>query len=173
MKSITEYIKEALSVYRLNNVTVTYDVHPSTIILQAPATFSESDVQIYMGDLWLDKMPSNYQYSSQLFGMNNDNIYDVYFTYDTFEHQIEKPESFIAWDSKFDANASNSDTQLDYFKITNVKYVISFDRFDLVDIKDDEVKGTLEKIFKSAESNNLHEWAVNIKFDKDNLKFNK
>ena len=59
MKPINRYIKESVEVYRLNEVEATYNVQPEEIILQAPETFQESDIQQYMDDMWLNALPSS------------------------------------------------------------------------------------------------------------------
>lgn len=173
MKQLSIYIKEAVDTYRLNNVEVTYKVSPYEIILQAPETFQESDIQTYMNDLWLPKLPSNIDYSTKFFGTNNDNIYDAYFEYDTFTHLDTETNNYIEWDAKYDVRQTPADIKLDYFKLTNLKYHISFDRFDLVGVNDDTVKANLVKIFKAADSNALNTWPINIKFDEASLKFTK
>ena len=48
MKDIVKFIKESVSVYRLNKVIAKYLVQPSELIFQAPETYSESDIQIYI-----------------------------------------------------------------------------------------------------------------------------
>ena len=174
MKSFIEYIKEAVETYRLNEVEATYLVQPEEIILQAPETYQESDIQQYMDDMWLTYLPSGPDYSEKFFGKNNDNISDVHFEYDTFEHIDVEPKDYIEWDSKYDTKKNNDeDIKLDYFKIKNLKYVISFDRFDMVDVDDDDVKEQLIKIFKAAESNDANEFPIEIVFDEDSLEYRK
>ena len=173
MKSIKQYILEAVEAYRLNNVDAKYKVEPEVIILQAPETFQESDIQQYMDDMWLEKLPSNSDYSEKFFGKNNDSIYDVHFEYDIFEHMDIEPKDYIEWNSKYADKKTNDDIKLDYFKIKNLKYIISFDRFDLVDVDDDTVKEKLIDIFKAAESNNDNEWPIEIKFDENLLDYTK
>lgn len=173
MKSFQQYIREAVEAYRLNNVEATYKVSPYEIVLQAPETFQESDIQTYMNDLWLKKLPSNIDYSEKFFGSNNDNIYDAYFKYDTFTHSDVEPNNYIEWDAKYDTKNTQEDTKLEYFKVTNLKYVISFDRFDLIDVTDENVKENLVKIFKAAESNDANDWPITIKFDESLLKYQK
>ena len=173
MKSILSYIKEALDVYRLNSVEATYLVQPEEIILQAPETFQESDIQQYMDDMWLNALPSGQDYSEKFFGNNCDNIIDVHFEYDTFEHINIEPKDFIEWNSKFDVKKTGDDVKLEYFKIKNLKYIITFDRFDLVDATDDNVKELLLKIFKASESNDANEYPIEITFDENSLEFRK
>ena len=51
MKVFSQLIQEAVENYRLNSVEATYSVQPEEIILQAPETFQESDIQQYMYDM--------------------------------------------------------------------------------------------------------------------------
>lgn len=171
MKTLIQYIKEAVEEYRLNSVIAKYNVEPEEIILEAPETYDESDIQIYMGDLWLEKLPSGPDYSEKFFGKNNDSINDVYFEYDTFEHMDVEPKDYIQWDAKYDKKTEGQ--KLDYFRIKNLKYVISFDRFDLVDATDDNVKEILLKIFKVTDSSPENEFPIEIKFDEDSLEYHK
>lgn len=173
MKSLVQFIREAVDTYRLNEVEATYLVQPEEIILQAPETYQESDVQQYMDDMWLNKLPSNEDYSEKFFGTNYDSIIDVHFEYDTFTHIDIEPKDYIEWDAKFDLKKTNKEAKLDYFKITNLKYIITFDRFDLVGVDDDTVKDKLVDIFRAAESNKLNEWPIEIMFDEENIQYRK
>ena len=173
MKYIVQFIKEAVEAYRLNEVEVTYNVQPEEIILQAPETFQESDIQQYMDDMWLNQLPSSQDYSEKFFGKNNDSISDAHFEYDTFEHIDVEPKDYIEWDPKFDVKKSGDDVKLEYFKIKNLKYIITFDRFDMVDVTDDTVKDHLIELFKTTESNKENEYPIEIVFDEDSLEFRK
>ena len=174
MKSLLQYILEdTVEIYRLNEVIATYFVQDSEIVLQAPETYSESDIQLYMDDLWLNDLPSNEKYSEKFFGVNHDSISDVYFEYDTFEHIDIEPKEYIEWDAKYGNNNNDKDIKLDYFRIKNLKYIIVFDRFDLTDVDDDTVNEKLIDIFKATESNNENKYPIEIKFDEDSLKYKK
>lgn len=173
MKGITQFILEAVDVYRLNSVEATYNVQPDEIIIQAPETFQESDIQQYMDDMWLNQLPSSQDYSEKFFGKNNDNISDVHFEYDTFEHIDIEPREYIEWDSKYDVKKSGDDIKLDYFKIKNLRYIIDFDRFDLVDVDDDNVEEKLIDIFRASESSKENEYPIEIQFDEDSLEYRK
>lgn len=173
MKSIITYIKESVETYRLNEVEATYNVQPEEIILQAPETFQESDIQQYMDDMWLNSLPSSQDYSEKFFGKNNDSISDAHFEYDTFEHIDVEPKEYIEWDPKFDVKKSKDDVKLEYFKIQNLKYIITFDRFDMVDVTDDDVEQKLIDIFKAAESSKANEYPIEIIFDSDSLEYRK
>lgn len=174
MKSIIKYIREAVEAYRLNEVEATYLVQPEEIILQAPETFQESDIQQYMDDMWLNQLPSSQDYSEKFFGKNNDNISDAHFEYDTFEHIDVEPKDYIEWNSKYDIKKSNDDIKLDYFKIKNLKYIINFDRFDMIDVTDDTVEDKLKDLFKATESNDANkDYPIEIKYDEDSLEYRK
>ena len=173
MKSITRYIIEAVETYRLNSVEATFNVQPEEIILQAPETFQEADIQQYMDDMWLNQLPSGQDYSEKFFGKNNDNIIDAHFEYDTFEHIDIEPKEFIEWDAKFDVKKTKDDVKLDYFKIKNLKYIIEFDRFDMVDVTDDTVEEKLIDVFKAADSSKENEYPIEIQFDEKSLEYRK
>ena len=173
MKTLKNYIYESVEAYRLNYVKAEYDVQPTEIILQAPETFQESDIQQYMDDRWLNQLPSGQDYSENFFGSNFENIIDVHFEYDTFEHIDVEPKEYIEWDSKYDVKKTKDDVKLDYFKIKNLVYIIEFDRFDMVDTTDDTVEDQLKDIFNAAESNDANEYPIEIKFDEDNLEYKK
>ena len=173
MKTLKNYIYESVEAYRLNYVKAEYDVQPTEIILQAPETFQESDIQQYMDDRWLNQLPSGQDYSENFFGSNFENIIDVHFEYDTFEHIDVEPKEYIEWDSKYDVKKTKDDVKLDYFKIKNLVYIIEFDRFDMVDTTDDTVDDQLKDIFNAAESNDANEYPIEIKFDEDNLEYKK
>ena len=173
MKSIIKYIRESVETYRLNEIEATYNVQPEEIILQAPETFQESDIQQYMDDMWLNSLPSSQDYSEKFFGKNNDSISDAHFEYDTFEHIDVEPKEYIEWDPKFDDKKTKDDVKLEYFKIKNLKYIITFDRFDMVDVTDDDVEQKLIDIFKAAESSKENEYPIEIIFDSDSLEYRK
>jgi len=173
MKSFLQKIVEAVDIYRLNNVEATYVIQPEELILQAPESFQESDIQQYMDDMWLNALPSGQDNSEKFFGSNFENISDVHFEYDTFEHINIEPKEYIEWDSKYSNNKSGKNDNLEYFKITNLKYIIDFDRFDMVDVDDNNVKEKLIDIFRAAESSKTNEYPVEIQFDEDSLEFRK
>ena len=141
--------------------------------MQAPETFQESDIQQYMDDMWLNALPSSQDYSEKFFGKNNDNISDVHFEYDTFEHINIEPREYIKWDPKFDVKKTNDDVVLEYFRIKNLKYIITFDRFDMVDVDDNNVEEKLIDLFRAAESSKINEYPIEIQFDDSALKYRK
>lgn len=173
MKSFKQYIIEAVEGYRLNSVEASYNVQPEELILQAPDSFQETDIQQYMDDMWLNQLPSSEEYAEKFFGKNNDNIIDAHFEYDTFEHIDIEPKDYVEWDPKFDAKNTDKDAKLDYFKISNLRYIIEFDRFDMVGVNDDDVEQKLKDIFLVTNSSKENEYPIEIQFDEDSLKFRK
>lgn len=173
MKSFLQHILEAVEAYRLNEVIATYNVQPEELILQAPETFQESDIQQYMDDMWLNALPSGQDHSEEFFGTNFENIADAHFEYDTFEHIDVEPKEYVEWDPKFDVKKTDKDTKLEYFKITNLRYIINFDRFEMVDVDEDKVEEQLIQIFKATESSKTNEYPIEILFDEKNLEFKK
>lgn len=172
MKDLVKFIKESVNVYRLNKVIAEYLVQPEELIFQAPETYSESDIQIYIEDKYLNEMPSYTEYADKFFGANADNIIDVHFEYDSFSHVDVEPKDYIEWDSKYDSKISK-DAKLEYFKLSNIKYIIEFDRFDMENVTDDDVKDKLIDIFKTSESNDANKWPLEIIFNEDTLEFRK
>lgn len=173
MKSLKNYIYESVEEFRVNDLEVNYTVQPEEIILQAPEVFQESDVQQYMDDMWINSLPSGQDNSEKFFGKNNSNITDAHFEYDTFEHIDVEPKDYIKWDSKYDDKKTGDDVKLEYFKIKNLKYIITFDKFDLVDVEEDEVDEKLKDIFRASESNDANDYPIEIKFNEDNIKYRK
>ena len=173
MKSLKNYIYESVEEFRVNDLEVNYTVQPEEIILQAPEVFQESDIQQYMDDMWINSLPSGQDNSEKFFGKNNSNITDAHFEYDTFEHIDVEPKDYIKWDSKYDDKKTGDDVKLEYFKIKNLNYIITFDKFDLVDVKEDEIDEKLKDIFRASESNDANDYPIEIKFDEDNIEYRK
>ena len=173
MKSLKKYIYESVEEFRVNDLEVNYTVQPEEIILQAPEVFQESDIQQYMDDMWINSLPSGQDNSEKFFGKNNSNITDAHFEYDTFEHIDVEPKDYIKWDSKYDDKKTGDDVKLEYFKIKNLNYIITFDKFDLVDVKEDEIDEKLKDIFRASESNDANDYPIEIKFDEDNIEYRK
>lgn len=177
MKDIKTYILEKLvneeyEEYRVNDVTVIYKAVKDPINLQAPSEYNESNIQQYITDLWLDKLPGGGDNSVKFFGENADNIYDVYFEYDNFEHIVDTNNiDYIEFDSHASSVDITDDTKLDIFKLHHFKYIIKFEKFDLKDSDDRHIKETLSQIFKAAESNSQNKYPIELKYNESELKY--
>lgn len=175
MKSLQQFINEAYEMFRLNSVTVKYNVKPENFIIQAPETYQESDVQQYIDDKLLIDLPSGADYSEQFFGKNCDNIADVYFEYDGFEHNDEtnRKEPNLEWDSHYDKNINNQDVELENFKLIRLKLVVKFDRFDIQYGSDDNAPKVLEEVFMATVSNDENKYSLELTLDPENIEYSK
>lgn len=171
MKGLVQFIKEELKSKIVENVKVIFDIFPEEFYLTAPEGYSESDIQIYLGDVILNELPSENEKYENLLGKNKDYISDAYFEYDKFEHINDYDKDVnLEWDSHYDENVKDED--LNTFKLTKLKYVILFDEFELKDDKfDGETKDLLDKIFAQFDSSNINKYPVEIKYNADLLEF--
>ena len=172
MKSLIEYIKEEYQQIIVRNVKVVFDVLPKVFTLTAPETYSESDIQIYIGDVLLKELPSENKKYQYLLGKNIDNISDAYFEYEKFEHSsddYEDEQINLKWDSYYDDKSK--DTKNNMFKLTNLKYIILFDEFEILNKNQDDNKNILNKIFTKLDSSDINKYPVTIKYNSDLLEF--
>lgn len=172
MKSLLQHIKESYEKTTLDNVKVVFDILPEVFTLTAPETYSESDIQIYLGDVLLKELPSENDKYKNLLGKNIENISDAYFDYDKFEHSeddYEDEQINLKWDSYYDEK--NNDTQRNMFKLTNLKYIILFDEFEILNKNDDENEKILNEIFTKLDSSNINKYPVTIKYNPELLEF--
>lgn len=173
MKNLSQYIKESYDKFSVNDLKVVFDVLPEVYTLTAPETYSESDLQIYLGDVILAKLPSEDERYQKLFGKNINNINDAYFEYEKFEHSsdtYEDEQINLKWDSHYDEN--KKDVKLNMFKLTKLKYIILFDSFELLDNSDD-IDKILNEIFSKMDSSDINDYPVTIKYNPDELEYSK
>lgn len=171
MRTIQEYIMESENT-RLNYVTVTYDCHPTEYYISAPESYQESDVQQYMNDKLLNELPSSQNYADIFFGVNADNIYDAYFEYTDFSREETTSEHVdLPWDSHYVVKPENAEDKLNVFKVTNLKYIIKFDRFDLVNVSSTNIQKTLEQIFDTTVSNDINNYPIELSLNNENIKY--
>lgn len=174
MKQLSQYILEAYEVFRLNTVTAKYNCNPEDLYIQAPETYQESDVQQYIDDKLINELPAGPNYAEKFFGKNAKNIVDVYFEYDGFEHLEEDKEDteiHLKWDPKY--NTTNAEVELDIFVLKNIKYVITFDGFELLDNNDNNINSVLNEIFKATISNDQNKYPINISIEDKNIDYSK
>lgn len=173
MKSFQQFILEEYNDYRVKNLEVPYIVNPDKdyIVFKIPEIWSEDDFQIYIQDMYLDKMPGGEDYTEDFFGSNAENIFDVVFEYDKYEKSEETDEKdFVDYDTNYD-NKIKDDAKFVYVKLEKLRYIIKFDEFDLKDESIDDINQTLIEIFKRCESSKENEWPLEIILDEKNLKY--
>ena len=170
MKSLKQFIKEEYEANKVENLKLVFNVKPEEFYLNAPETYSESDIQIYIGDVLLKELPADNDKYSKLLGKNVENINDAYFEYDKFEHMQDSDvdEFNLEWDQYYDEK--HNEDKLDVYKITNLRYVIMFDEFEILDDSDDTRK-TLDEIFHKLDSSNINKYPVEIEYDSKQLEY--
>lgn len=169
MKSLLKYIIEAMGSVdiEVKNVKITYIPRDKKdIIVQVPEDFDENKIQLYIDDVCLQNMPSGEQNIEEMFGKDNAiRLSDAYFEYD----KISVPtDGTVEPDIKYESNKSSDDSteNLTVYSIDNLKYIVTFDSFTILNTKESEIDDILEKVIKETESSKLHEWAIEIKLDK-------
>ena len=172
MKALKTFINEANENIRLNSVEIKYDCSPSPYYIAAPESYQESDVQQYMNDKLLNELPSSQNYVDIFFGANADNIYDAYFEYTDFSRTESSSEYIdLPWDSHYAIKAENENDKLNVFKVTDLKYIIKFDRFDLVNVARYDIQKTLNTVFDTTISNEVNVYPITLSLDNENIKF--
>lgn len=176
MKTLTQFIKESLvkeenEEFSINNVVVRYDC-PSNFFIQIPFKYSESDMQIYLDDELLDKLPGSIELSKKFFGKNSDNIIDAYFEYDSIAQAMGKDQKAdLVWDEKYDSSIENS-SELTIYQISNLKYTIEFEKFSFDNTIDDtNVRETLENLLQTTVSNSINKYPIEISLNNSNITF--
>ena len=155
----------------LQNLQATYK-GPESLFIQIPKTYSESDVQIYLDDVFLKQLPGGQdQEATKLFGDNNiKNINDSHFEYDEMlEVNTTTPTFDIAWDTNYDTNVK--DEELQVVCIKNIKYIIVFTQFELVSVTTGTYEDKLNDIFENTLSDN-YKYPFNITLNTDDLIYN-
>lgn len=170
MKSLKQFIKEEYETKKVENLKLVFNVKPEEFYLNAPETYSESDIQVYIGDVLLKELPADNDKYSKLLGKNVENINDAYFEYDKFEHMQDSDidEFNLEWDQYYDEK--HNEDKLDVYKITNLRYVIMFDEFEILDDSDD-IRKTLDEIFHKLDSSNINKYPVEIEYDSKQLEY--
>ena len=169
MKSLKRFITEKYENIIIDNVKVVFDVFPEEFYLNAPENYSESDIQIYIGDVFLKELPADNDKYKNLLGKNSDNINDAYFEYDKFEHiNDDIKELSLKWDGHYD---ENNKSELNTFKLSKLKYIILFDEFEILDKNSEDVKEILNKIFLKFDSSRINKYPIDIKYNSELLEY--
>ena len=176
MKTLKEFIKESLikeenEEFSINNIVVRYDC-PSSLFIQIPSKYSESDMQIYLDDELLDKLPGSSQLAKKFFVKNSENIIDAYFEYDSISQAMGKEQKAdLVWDEKYDNNIKDS-SELTIYQISNLKYIIEFEKFSFDNTIDNtNVRETLENLLQTTVSNSINKYPIEISLNNSNITF--
>lgn len=174
MKSIISYITEAIEqnvqddFFKVKNLKVIYSTNGQTTI-EVPTSYSENDMQIYLDDTLLNKLPCSTDNTKEAIGDNYNEISDAYFTYSKFNASNDIPPKIdLKYDIHYDQKAPKDRL---YYTLEDLKYIIEFSEFNLKNIDESKIKEEIESIFKSFESNNENKYPIEIKFE--SVEFNK
>lgn len=185
MRPLRQYINEIGNLCTLHSFimeqdlsnTVVHDLKviyngPDNLYIEVPENYSESDIQIYMDDTLLTKLPANDNLSEKFFGKNKDKIADVYFEYDSIDEAMGKDQTpDIEWDSRYDSKDSDEENKLHIMCIHSIKYIILFDDFELIEVKEDDIKSELIKIFTNTNSSTINNYPFELIFDSKNIEY--
>ena len=176
MKTLKQFIKESLikeenEEFSIDNLVVRYDC-PSSLFIQIPSKYSESDMQIYLDDELLDKLPGSSQLAKKFFGKNSENIIDAYFEYDSIAQAMGKDQKAdMVWDEKYDSSVKDS-SELTIYQISNLKYTIEFEKFSFDNTIDDtNVRETIENLLQTTVSNSINKYPIEISLNNSNITF--
>lgn len=180
MKSFSEYIKESLkesidsNKVVLKNMQVKYS-GPDNIAIQVPVSYSESDIQIYLEDIWLNQLPGGKEAEcNEMFGSNIKNISDAYLEWYSID-TIEDSNTYdIEWDNSYGSSNSNNsdDTELHIVNIKNISYILEFTQFVLTGVTDETYADKLNDLFEQTVADN-YKYPFELSINTANLIFRK
>lgn len=180
MKSLKEYIIEKSIKESFNSDTNTVDLYnlivkytgPIEIHVQVPVSYDTDDVQIYLDDILLNKLPGGNECdSTKLFGDNIDNINDTHFEIDNVSFEEESNTSFndtIQWDKSY--NPKNNTENMKIAVIKNIIYIIEFTDFSIISVTKETYKDKLSQIFEDTVSDN-YKYPIELNFNSSNMKY--
>ena len=173
MKRLINYIFESFDEYRISDLVAKYICNPDDEYVQfyVPATYSEDDFIIYLGDLYFEELPGSDKFNEKYFGKNANNIYDIFFEYERYEKGVESKGNFINWNKDKDTNHDPDKEEFTFVQVKGLKYVLLFEKFDLKDIDNKNIDETLNIIFSAANANLDNKFPLNIKFDNKNIEY--
>lgn len=173
MKSLEEFIKEQMnneSKIIFKNLRIPYSC-PANLYIEAPETYSESDLMIYIDDKFLKQLPGSEENAEKFFGQQSKNIQDVYFEYDSVDVAMgSNQKADITWDASYDEDI-NEDSKTQIYQFKNLRYVIEFSEFDIEASDDKEAKEVLDTIINSTVSNNENKYDITISINPDDITF--
>lgn len=170
-KSFVEFINEELETENVLDLIVKYNIEPKHIVAEAPSNYSEDIFIQYLQDLWFNELPGGPDNLDKIFGVNGEHLIDTYLEYEGFSHSKKSihGSEVIEWDSQKDPDNKQ---ELEYFMIKNVKYCLSFDKFELKIPPNDDIDKTIQEIFKTYESNSINKYPIEIKLADNSISFN-
>lgn len=174
MKSLFQYILEEYNTFRCKDVNIPFDIlvdGDTQISFQVPAVYSEDDLQIYLQDLYLEKMPGNNKDTQDKLGINYDNLFDTNFEYEEYVKSDEEPNNFIEWDESYDNRVNKNDDEFGYITLSNLKYYMKFDIFDIDVESETDIHDTIIQIFNTMNIENDKDLPFDLILDEKNIEY--
>lgn len=158
MKSLKQYVNESYdksaNTVTLRDLIIKY-AGPSELSIVVPVSFSDDDVQIYLEDTVLNKMPGAKEAeATSLFGANDKNIVDTHFEADKIEYGgnsgISSGQNVIEWDKSYNPKKNTEDMKT--AKIKDISYIIEFSKFEMTGVTNETFKDKLDEIVNNTVS---------------------
>ena len=83
---------------------------------------------------------------------------------------IEEQEPDVKWDSRYDSKI-NSEDKLHVVCINNLKYVLVFEKFELINTDSASIKSDIIDIMTTTNSNYTNKYPIEITFDSKNIEY--
>lgn len=182
MKQLVEYIKESLVTnspfiasvvlnhealnedndqnIKLNDFEVSWKVKDpqnrgGTFILELPEEYQDEEVNQYLIDMFGESMPSNNTLAKKYFGNNANNIIDARFEFEEKKEAKEGLHCTFEFDGSIDDKYKGETDHLKKYELTNLRYIIDWSEFDVINTSDDGLMYDLWDIFKRTKSSNI------------------
>ena len=182
MKQLVKYIKESLETnspfiasavlkhealnedndqnIKLNDFEVSWKVEDpenrgGTFILELPEEYQDEEVNQYLIDMFGESMPSNDTLSKKYFGNNANNIIDARFEFEEKKEAKEGLHCTFEFDESIDDKYKGDTDHLKKYELTNLRYIIDWSEFDVINTSDDGLMYDLWDIFKRTKSSNI------------------
>lgn len=164
MKSLIQYIKEEFDEFKVKDLTVKFSCEDGEFIrFHVPEVFSEDDLLLYLQDKYLKELPASEDRAEEFFGNNQEHIYDVYFTYDKYSKDKDDSGDCVEWDTDVNKDHNPDNEDFTYVRVYNLKYVIKFDEFNLLDANSNNITEVLYTIFSRCNSDpTTNKWPLKI-----------
>lgn len=182
MKQLVEYMKESLATnspfilnedrdqtIRLNDFEASWKVkdpenRKGIFVIEVPEDYTDDDINQYISDLLLESMPSDDNLAKEYFGANADNIIDARFEFEKKEDVKDGLHCTFEFDKSSDDNYKGEQDNLKKYALENLRFIVDWSEFDVVNTSDDGLLYDLWDIFKRTKSSNI------VKYMDDKIK---
>lgn len=185
MKQLVEYIKGSLETnspfmssavlkhealnedndqdIRLNNFEVSWKVKDpqnkgGTFILELPEEYQDEEINQYLIDMFGESMPSNDTLAKKYFGNNANNIIDARFEFEEKKEAKEGLHCTFEFDESIDDKYKGDTDHLKKYELTNLRYIIDWGEFDVINTSNDGLMYDLWNIFLRTRSTSYNKY---------------